>query len=292
MPRPPRDGRFIPASALVRRRKATAPTPIVPSMVFDGPSAEELRHIRGVWSALEQKHAAVAPAAVIKIAPARVQWSGQVSARAVDSRGAARPLASVPIGAGETVQAVAARLADAINATDSALQRPRRRRSPGPDAPADWGPRRRWGPTLRHEKLRAEMAARSARDRALDAGTLALAEPDRPRHRGECCPAGFEPGTTIPRPEGSKRWWREDEACPWASCVWNLRVHLTGGTGTLKELQLDDGDGRGSCALDFAEQGGMQLEAIGAVSGWTRERVRQIEVRALVMMRSRGRKDL
>ncbi|NOU27227.1 MAG: hypothetical protein HOO96_04900 [Polyangiaceae bacterium] len=74
--------------------------------------------------------------------------------------------------------------------------------------------------------------------------------PVAPSTRGECM-AG-------PRP------------CPWRAC----RYHLG-------ESPSD------SCALDVADRGALSLEEVGALFGLTRERIRQIEAKALAKVRVR-----
>lgn len=70
--------------------------------------------------------------------------------------------------------------------------------------------------------------------------------------------------------------------CPWVSC----RHHLLADVSEFGALKLNFPDRDldelpASCALDVAEQGGLSLEAVGALLNVTRERARQIEVAAL-----------
>lgn len=78
---------------------------------------------------------------------------------------------------------------------------------------------------------------------------------------------------TIPRTRGDCE--NGERPCPHTGC----RHHLADRRGRLH--------GAESCALDVAEQGGITLEAAGDLMGCTRERIRQIEERALVAMRKR-----
>ena len=86
-----------------------------------------------------------------------------------------------------------------------------------------------------------------------------------PRTRGEC-----EGG---PRP------------CPMVSCSNNLYLDVSPVTGSIKfnfpDLAPEQMPERGSCALDVADLGGVQLEVVGSALNLTRERVRQVEEVAL-----------
>ena len=87
----------------------------------------------------------------------------------------------------------------------------------------------------------------------------------RPRTRGECL--------TGPRP------------CPWVSCKWHLYLDVTDvGSVKLNFPDLEPHELPVSCALDVAAHGGLSAERLGPVLNITRERVRQIEVRALAKL--------
>jgi hypothetical protein len=71
--------------------------------------------------------------------------------------------------------------------------------------------------------------------------------------------------------------------CPHVSCRHHLYLDVSPRTGAIKlnfpdlevwELEM-------SCALDVADQGSTKLEQVGALMNVTRERVRQIELKAL-----------
>lgn len=85
----------------------------------------------------------------------------------------------------------------------------------------------------------------------------------RPKTRGECV-------------EGER-------PCPFVSCAHNLYLDVSRRTGAIKLNfpDLEPEEMRDSCALDVADRGGETLEGVGAVMNMTRERVRQVEVRAL-----------
>lgn len=114
------------------------------------------------------------------------------------------------------------------------------------------------------EKGRAPAACANASDAYVDeepaTGTrrvLPLAQ-ERPRTRGEC--------VGVARP------------CPFTTCRYNLVLDRA-------ETAVADTPPESSCALDVADRGGATLEDIAAVFGVTRERVRQIEERALARIR-------
>jgi hypothetical protein len=85
----------------------------------------------------------------------------------------------------------------------------------------------------------------------------------RPKLRSECA-AG-------PRP------------CPHVSCRHHLYLDVSPKTGAIKLNfpDLNPWDLPASCALDIAEDGGRTLEDVGEIMNLTRERIRQLELKAL-----------
>lgn len=85
---------------------------------------------------------------------------------------------------------------------------------------------------------------------------------ERPMFRGDCV-AG-------PRP------------CPWVSCKHHLYLDVTDAGSMLVNFpELEPEQLENSCALDVADRGALQLEQVGEFINVTRERVRQIEAKAL-----------
>jgi hypothetical protein len=90
---------------------------------------------------------------------------------------------------------------------------------------------------------------------------------DRPRTRADC------------------RWGNNQQRpCPWVSCKHHLYLDVNPETGsiTLNFPDLEPWEMQHTCALDVTERGALTLEEVGEVMNLTRERIRQIEVRALV----------
>lgn len=86
----------------------------------------------------------------------------------------------------------------------------------------------------------------------------------RPKTRGDCVGG--------PRP------------CPFVACSMNLYLDVSEtGSIVLNFPHLEPGQmpAKHSCALDLADRGGMTLEEIAVVTNLTRERIRQVELRAL-----------
>jgi hypothetical protein len=87
---------------------------------------------------------------------------------------------------------------------------------------------------------------------------------ERPKTRGDCA--------RVPRP------------CPYVACSKNMFLDVSEtGSIILNFPHLEPGQmpADQSCSLDLAERGGMTLEEIAVVTNLTRERIRQVELRAL-----------
>src|SRR6478735_8409380 len=104
--------------------------------------------------------------------------------------------------------------------------------------------------------------------RELEFGRLLYPETDydKPRTRAECADG--------PRP------------CPFISCKHHLYVDVSPRTGAIKLNfpDLEVWELAESCALDVADRGGTTLEDVGAIMNLTRERIRQVEVKALAKL--------
>jgi hypothetical protein len=104
--------------------------------------------------------------------------------------------------------------------------------------------------------------------RELEIGRLLFPEYGywKPRTRAECSDA--------PRP------------CPYVSCKYHLFIDVSSRTGAIKLNfpDLEVWDMLESCALDVADRGGTTLEDVGAIMNLTRERIRQVEVKALAKL--------
>ena len=85
-----------------------------------------------------------------------------------------------------------------------------------------------------------------------------------PKTRGEC--------ESVPRP------------CPHSSCRFNNSAPFEEGT---RKRSLGVISPENSCALDVADRGEHTLEEVGEIFGLTRERVRQVEEKALGKLRER-----
>ena len=104
--------------------------------------------------------------------------------------------------------------------------------------------------------------------RELEIGRLLYPETDywKPKTRSECVEG--------PRP------------CPFVSCKYHLYIDVSPRTGAIKlnfpDLEVwEMGE---TCSLDVADRGGTTLEDVGAIMNLTRERIRQVEVKALAKL--------
>jgi hypothetical protein len=106
--------------------------------------------------------------------------------------------------------------------------------------------------------------------RELEIGRMLYPESDyeKPRTREECA-------------EGAR-------PCPYVSCKHHLFLDVSARTGAIKLNfpDLEVWDMNESCALDVADRGGTTLEDVGAIMNLTRERIRQVEVKALAKLQA------
>jgi hypothetical protein len=93
-------------------------------------------------------------------------------------------------------------------------------------------------------------------------------EASRPRSRADCA--------------------QSQRPCLFISCKHHLYLDVNPATGSIKlnfpekeVWELDE-----TCALDVADRGGITLEEVGTIMNLTRERIRQVETRGLVKLRT------
>lgn len=90
----------------------------------------------------------------------------------------------------------------------------------------------------------------------------------RPRVRHEC--------KDMPRP------------CPFVSCKHHLYLDVNPETGSIKLNfpDLEVWEMKDTCSLDVADRNGITLEEVGEIMNLTRERIRQVEVRGLLRLKT------
>ena len=140
-------------------------------------------------------------------------------------------------------------------------------------------PRARTSPrkqgTPRSVSIRNDKGITAAKQWPKDEYAAELAIP-RPATRGECMPGGPN----------------EHRPCPFVGCKYNLYLEVVPETGTLRITRPDrapwDMPPEASCALDIADRGGLTLEEVGDITNVVRERIRQIEVHALLQLKRSG----
>jgi hypothetical protein len=121
----------------------------------------------------------------------------------------------------------------------------------------------------RKREIRARtISVKRMTKRELEIGRMLYPETDyyKPRFRGECVDG--------PRP------------CPYVSCQHHLYLDVSARTGAIKLNfpDLEVWEMNETCALDVADRGGTTLEDVGAIMNLTRERIRQVEVKALAKL--------
>jgi hypothetical protein len=74
--------------------------------------------------------------------------------------------------------------------------------------------------------------------------------------------------------------------CPFVACRYHLFVDVSPVTGAIKLNfpDLEPDQLQQSCALDVADRGGTTLEDVGAIINLTRERIRQVETKAMAKL--------
>lgn len=96
----------------------------------------------------------------------------------------------------------------------------------------------------------------------------------------------FYPERNYWRPKTRKDCSQVPRPCPYVACKWNLYLDvMENGAIKLNRPDIDPGDMKESCVLDAAEQGGLGLEEVGALMNVTGERIRQLEVKLLEILR-------
>jgi len=98
----------------------------------------------------------------------------------------------------------------------------------------------------------------------------------------------LNPPVDIPRPRSRVECENEIRPCPWVACKHHLYLDVNPETGSIKINfpDLEPWEMRESCALDVADRSGVTLEEVGEIMNLTRERIRQVEVRGLLKLRT------
>lgn len=94
------------------------------------------------------------------------------------------------------------------------------------------------------------------------------------------------PGVDYDRPKRRGACKEEERPCPYVSCRHHLYLDVArSGALKLNFPDLEVWEMTETCSLDVADRGGATLEDVGAILNLTRERVRQVEVRGLVLVK-------
>lgn len=117
----------------------------------------------------------------------------------------------------------------------------------------------------------AEIAAENAQDPEL-VEIIEEISTRRPKKRAECL--------------------RQKGPCLLVGCKYNIYLDVSPETGSIKFNYPDKEvwEMAETCSLNIADQGGVTLEAVGDLLNLTRERIRQVEVKALTKLRLQKRR--
>ncbi len=98
----------------------------------------------------------------------------------------------------------------------------------------------------------------------------------------------LNPPVEEPRPVTRAECQQDSRPCPWVACKHHLYLDVNPETGSIKINfpDLEPWELGETCALDIAERGGITLEEVGEIMNLTRERIRQVEVRGLMKLKT------
>jgi hypothetical protein len=98
----------------------------------------------------------------------------------------------------------------------------------------------------------------------------------------------LNPPVDIPRPSTRSQCESEIRPCPWVACKYHLYLDVNPETGSIKINfpDLEPWELSETCALDVADRNGITLEEVGEIMNLTRERIRQVEVRGLLKLKT------
>lgn len=127
-------------------------------------------------------------------------------------------------------------------------------------------------------------------------GLMLMPYEDRPVTRGDCAPCascqayvdGLSNALTC-----DHEWpamFAHSRPCPYVSCRHHMAIEINEITGKMKLNfpTIDTWEMPETCSLDVADRGPNTLEDVGRLMSKTRERIRQLEVRALMTLRMKG----
>lgn len=112
---------------------------------------------------------------------------------------------------------------------------------------------------------------------------------ERPRTRRDCLTAE-ETARIMGYDDGKGDGINCSRPCPFVSCRHHLYLDVNPATGTIKLNfpHLEVWEMQETCALDVADHCGVTLDDVGEILNLTRERIRQVEVRALLALKQAG----
>lgn len=98
--------------------------------------------------------------------------------------------------------------------------------------------------------------------------------------------------TDYQKPNNRRECLKRKRPCLFVSCKYHLFLDVNPETKSIK-FNFPDKDVwelKETCALDVADKGGVTLEEVGDIMNLTRERIRQVEMRALQKLRNSSKK--